>query len=180
MKKKTTEKTKWIQPAATRDGGVWLQVALKKIPVEHSIVKGDWRYGFSMTGVIGPLRNGDCRGSCGQCGIPADARPVVGWTAEDLEDLRAIWERWHLNDMRAGSEVQEQHLRSLKFQGIECPPYPASYLDWARSELAKAGLEPDADGYSYGCEWKREPLPVEVVQWWESLVDVGAPRGWKS
>ena len=33
---------------------------------------GEARRRLSFTGVEGPLRNGDCHGSCGQTGIPAD------------------------------------------------------------------------------------------------------------
>lgn len=63
---------------------------------------------LSMHGVIGPLRSGNCRGSCGQCideireGFPAD-----GWTREMVDKLCDIWERWHLNDMRAYCEHQK-------------------------------------------------------------------------
>ena len=62
---------------------------------------------LSITGVVGPMRNGDCIGSCGQCideinsGIPAD-----GWDVDMIKKLCKIWERWHLNDMNAACEHQ--------------------------------------------------------------------------
>lgn len=58
---------------------------------------------LSITGVEGPLINGDCRGSAGQCGIDPEAKPADGYTVETLARLREIWERWHLNDMRPHS-----------------------------------------------------------------------------
>lgn len=61
---------------------------------------------LSVTGVEGPLSNGNCRGSCGQCGIAPDIAPDDGWTPEGIARLRDIWGRWHLNDMRAGCEHQ--------------------------------------------------------------------------
>jgi len=63
---------------------------------------------LSLTGVEGPTKNGDAHGSCGQIRIDAtkyDKLPT-GWTPELLGELAEIWERWHLNDMRAGCEHQ--------------------------------------------------------------------------
>lgn len=64
---------------------------------------------LSISGVVGPTRNGDCKGSCGQCideisaGTPAD-----GWTKEMLDKLCEIWKEWHLNDMRPYCEHQKE------------------------------------------------------------------------
>lgn len=62
-----------------------------------------------ISGVIGPKSNDDCLGSCGQCvdeisaGTPADC-----WTSEMLEKFCAIWRKWHLNDMHAECEHQQE------------------------------------------------------------------------
>lgn len=61
---------------------------------------------LSITGVVGPCSNGNCVGSCGQTGIPDDLRPAKDWTADQVAKLRATWDRWHLNDTRAGCEHQ--------------------------------------------------------------------------
>mgnify|MGYP000163545107 FL=1 len=56
---------------------------------------------LSITGVIGPMPSGDCRGGAGQCvdaireGCPCDK-----WTQEMLNKFCSIWDEWHLNDMR--------------------------------------------------------------------------------
>lgn len=58
---------------------------------------------LSITSVEGPKLNGDCLGSCGQAtdGLrDATFQPAEGWTRESVDRLLAIWERWHLNDMR--------------------------------------------------------------------------------
>lgn len=61
---------------------------------------------LSITGVHGPLGNGDCRGSCGQCidtlreltKVPYAFDIAIG--REAAIQLAEVWERWHLNDMR--------------------------------------------------------------------------------
>lgn len=73
---------------------------------------------LSISGVIGPKANGDARGSAGQ--IIDEIREAMnagtierakGWTIENtgndpLAKFINIWDRWHLNDMRASCEHQ--------------------------------------------------------------------------
>lgn len=81
---------------------------------------------LSVTGVVGPRSNGDAWGSSGQIGMgfsrrnpadndrrygdalvtPADFVFDAGWDAELWLDFLEVWERWHLNDMRAACEHQ--------------------------------------------------------------------------
>jgi hypothetical protein len=80
---------------------------------------------LSISGVIGPLKNGDCRGGCGQICMefehrnPADnddryqqrIKPTEfmfapGWDAEKWFYFLEVWKHWHLNDMRSGCEHQ--------------------------------------------------------------------------
>lgn len=81
----------------------------KKIIVP-AFVKIEYKNGkLRISGVIGPKPNNDCLGSCGQCvdeisaGTPADC-----WTSEMLEKFCAIWRKWHLNDMHAECEHQQE------------------------------------------------------------------------
>lgn len=62
---------------------------------------------LSITGVEGPKKNGDCKGGCGQIGghLTIDEY-APGWDAESVAKLASVWDRWHLNDMRAGCEHQ--------------------------------------------------------------------------
>lgn len=64
---------------------------------------------LSISGVIGPTKYGNARGSCGQCVDEIrDGRPTEGWTEEMLKAFCDIWDTWHLNDMRPYCEHQEK------------------------------------------------------------------------
>lgn len=55
-----------------------------------------------ITGVIGPRKNGDAY-SAGQCyDYMRGGTPNEGWTADMLYYLLDTWQRWHMNDMKAG------------------------------------------------------------------------------
>ncbi|WP_299450047.1 hypothetical protein [uncultured Pigmentiphaga sp.] len=60
---------------------------------------------LSISGVEGPLPNGDCRGSCGQIEMHADswdfAEIAPNWSPEMIQKFLDIWREWHMNDMRA-------------------------------------------------------------------------------
>lgn len=78
-----------------------------------------------------------------------------------LKRIHSIWERWHLNDMRAGSPNQEMFLRH----------YPDVHDYTARCELLSvAMLQPDNEyihngkPYRYGSAWLKEELPKEVIE----------------
>jgi hypothetical protein len=132
---------------------------------------------LSITGVEGPKSNGDCRGSCGQCledwpGMVIKFAP--GWDTIKLMELVKIWERWHLNDMRAGTPSQESYLREHPVSFT----YPESHYKKALEALEAAGLQPDLlDGepYSYGSAWLHEDLPAKVVETVESWVEGTQP-----
>lgn len=96
------------------------------------------------------------------CGQMVDT--VAGYFPgdEQVQRMRAVWQRWHLNDMKAGSPAQETWLRENPIPEEEYR-YPASYYTIVSAKLAAVGLNPDADGYLYGHEWKREELPADVV-----------------
>lgn len=61
---------------------------------------------LSITGVQGPLGNGDCRGSCGQCIDVLHNEMTAPASGIDVAKLADIWKRWHLNDMRPYCEHQ--------------------------------------------------------------------------
>lgn len=145
-------------PVDTVDGVLFLEVGLTD------------RNGYpelTICGVAGPKRNGDCRGSCGQCDrYLLDGKPRKDWTPEMVREVYDIWQRWHLNGLRAGSPRQMEFLRTTTEQ---FPGYPASHYEWAKQLLADNGLQPDEeyirDGkpYSYGSAWLQEEVPAEVL-----------------
>lgn len=64
---------------------------------------------LSICGVVGPMSNGDCSDSAGQCTDSFRAgTPVNGWTREMLDKFCDIWDRWHLNDMNPCCEHQRE------------------------------------------------------------------------
>ena len=61
-----------------------------------------------ITGVIGPMRNGNCKGSCGQCVDEIrEGKPTEGWTEGMVQEFCDIWDKWHLNDMRPYCQHQK-------------------------------------------------------------------------
>jgi hypothetical protein len=63
---------------------------------------------LSITGVEGPMSNGNAAGSCGQIDMhrPEIVELAPGWTRDKLAVFWDTWKAWHLNDMRAGCEHQ--------------------------------------------------------------------------
>lgn len=150
------------------------------------VVKDD-RKRLSFTGVEGPRSGGNARGGCGQIldsmrdkviqhGAVLDFGP--GWTTALLLKFLDTWDRWHLNDMRAGSPAQEQWLRENPLPK-ESYAYPKSYFDVAGEALKNAGLNPDpANGYKYGHAWNFEQVPTEVIEFLNSLPETDIQPAW--
>lgn len=63
---------------------------------------------LSITGVMGPTSNGDCKGHAGQnidtiCNLDNNyynTKPTKDFTESDLKKLVDIWNEYHLNDMK--------------------------------------------------------------------------------
>lgn len=130
---------------------------------------------LSITGVVGPMSNGNCIGSCGQIEMSmeaSDITPRLGITPGTLQKFFEVWREWHLNDMQAGTPAQEAELKKHKFPG-----YPVDHFDWAKETLTKAGLQPD-NGYSYGSKWLRIEVPDEVLEFLKSLPDTDKEPAW--
>jgi hypothetical protein len=138
---------------------------------------------LSITGVEGPMSSGNAWGSCGQIvdtireHIAARALELApGWSYAKLGYFLQIWDRWHLNDMRAGTPEQMQHLEGIK---AEFPGYPVSHYEWAKERLAEAGLQPDPEtGYSYGSAWLKEDVPEDVLEFLKGLPDTDKQPAW--
>jgi|694.fasta_scaffold25991_5 hypothetical protein len=101
-----------------------------------------------------------------------DIVPADGWTTEAIQWLFDMWERWHLNDMRAGTPRQEEVIRRYAVHGGNAyREAPHSYAKTHGYEDAYAlhcawlvieGLLVDG-GYRYGTAWLREEVPQEIV-----------------
>jgi len=104
---------------------------------------------LSIAGVHGPKRNGDAYGSWGQIQdtlLDPTLIPGPGWNADRIKRLFDIWQRWHLNDMRAECE----HQRAL---GWTFDAHPSEHCPVC--------------GYKCGSKWLREELP------WDIQVQIG-------
>jgi hypothetical protein len=143
---------------------------------------------LSFTGVVGPTKDGDCRGSCGQIVDNLDPASFLnfapGWDAAAVLKLRETWERWHLNDMTAGSPAQEAWLREHKAEIRAAAKYPVSHYDVVTERLAAAGLNPDlsylhnGQPYHYGHAWLYEPVPENVISWLAGLPTTTVKPAW--
>ena len=99
---------KIINPCHTPDGNVFCEINFN-----------DAR--LSITGVVGPMPNGNARGACGQINMsfaesyPEETRTYSeGWTPELFAAFLAVWDKWHLNDMRAGCPHQRELWNTAK------------------------------------------------------------------
>ena len=162
---------------------------------------------LSITGVEGPKKNGDAYGGCGQINPVCVLELSPGWNDEMLRRLNAIWDRWHLNDMRAGCEHQRRD------GWRHCPGHyqdPAPDIKQANEDLKRDGVAlvrghgkhyyctdknaPDGPrcegnmhplcepcpecGYKYGSAWLYEPLSDDVIAFLESLPETDTKPAW--
>lgn len=130
---------------------------------------------LSISGVEGPRANGNCYGGCGQIDMSSwedyEAEPGV-----NLEQLRAIWHRWHLNYMQPGTAKQMECLR----QPVNKAKLKATQEHYTLSLalLKDAGLEPDGD-YHYGSAWLKEDVPHGVLVHLKALPDNSDTYPWR-
>lgn len=132
-------------------------------PIGDTFVKIQWDgKRLSITGVEGPKSNGDCSGACGQIVMHEWNLQLINdeWEPEMVKRLRDLWNRWHLNDMRAGSASQEKYLRNNPI----IVTYPETHYEKACKVLADANLNPDENGYKYGTKWIFEEVPNHIIE----------------
>ena len=137
---------------------------------------------LSITGVMGPLKNGNSKGACGQ--IDMDEWDIVkfapGWNLALMNEFRSSWGKWHLNDMKAGSPAQTRFISENPVYAV----YPISHHDVASKALSDAGLNPDPDfmqdgkPYTFGSAWLRVDVPESVLEFLQSLPDSDKIPAW--
>ncbi|TXH09345.1 MAG: hypothetical protein E6R04_08315 [Spirochaetes bacterium] len=118
--------------------------------VEHEPITDWWE--FSASG--GVWRNGS-ENTFGQNlyhlrDLDPD-RLAPGWTKADVRSLRTIWERWHLNGMKAACSHMTGDVLVYEPDG------------YGGQRISCSGTVCPETGYTYGKAWLVEPLPDEVV-----------------
>lgn len=93
---------------------------------------------LSLMGVEGPTRGGNAI-SCGQIGVKSIDGLSKGWTPEMVATLVTIWDRWHLNDMRAGCE--HQRAQDWGSEELEVITYKLNHEGWNLRRKAEAAAK---------------------------------------
>jgi len=121
--------------------------------------------------------------------------PADGWTMEAIAGLRNVWERWHLNGMRAGCAHQRAagwadrpidpakptNAYGFHFHGQRSASW--NMLAWVTRKEHPKGLlsEPCPEcGYRYGSAWLHEELPPEVLAAVSAFIESGDPSGFEA
>ena len=131
---------------------------------------------LSVSGVEGPKRGGNALGSCGQIIMSykeydkrgymsiRDIKPSPGWTHDKIKTFFDVWDKWHMNDMKAGTPRQEDYLETIRgeYPGME-------HYKWATQCLANVGLNPDLDYDGKGEKWAVYPLFRPLVAKWRGV-----------
>jgi hypothetical protein len=159
-------------------------MTLGTVPYGHhnrSTVTVDVTWDGERLSITGSERAGREDVSFGQIADTArHARPRGGdlHTAEDVRRLCAIWDRWHLNDMRPGCEHQraagwgERRIdpsKPARAYGRHHPNQRGdtwNLLGWVYPSEVPGGLMTapcPVCGYRYGTEWRTEDVPTGVL-----------------
>ena len=131
---------------------------------------------LSITGVIGPRKNGDAWGGCGQIDMEFDhlnktendsryEHPIKaedflfaqGWNSDLWYGLLHVWKEWHLNDLHA--ECVHQELLGWTCNTHLCEPCPVC-------------------GYKLGSAWTFREVPKQVIEFLESLPETDSQPAW--
>jgi len=126
---------------------------------------------LSISGVEAPLPSGNARGSCGQIVMHEwnFKKLHKGWTPALVSKFRKTWDKYHLNDMKAGSPRQEIAIKAWELGGAKYD-YTA-----ACAMLKELGLLEDSEylhegkPYKYGSAWLKTEIPTEVISFLASL-----------
>ncbi len=76
---------------------------------------------------------------------------------EEVKEVCAIWKRWHLNELKAGTRIQEKIIEEY-FTDISKYTF-----DEACALLKSKDLYKDR-GYVYGSQWLVDPLPLDEAK----------------
>jgi hypothetical protein len=157
---------------------------------------------LSISGVIGPRHDGNAYGGCGQIDMeflhptchqddddPRTTNPIrpdeivfsEEWDKNKWGHLLNVWSKWHLNDLRAGCEHQEQEKwNKIKLDDSK-PLTQDNMAIWKTPDEHPRGLLTSSCrycGYKYGTSWRMEQLPQDVINFLESLPETKIKPAW--
>lgn len=159
-------------------------------------------FALSITGVVGPRPHGDAAGNSGQIDSSLVGRTFTeyapGWDASLVARFLEVWDRYHLNDLTAGTPKQEALIRNKK---AEINKIDNSYRESSHAYASKQGYEScydmfcawlkEADllidpsvkdrhgnDYRYGTEWLYEEVPTDVLLFLKNLPDTDMTPNW--
>lgn len=98
-------------------------------------------------------------------------KPAAGWTRAQLDELAAIWDRWHLNNMQAACPHQRRIAARMGREPHQVFATPfdlthrreiPSYDAMHGKQITYARVFCPICGYGYGTAWLREELPQSV------------------
>ena len=143
---------------------------------------------LSISGVEGPRKSGNCRGSCGQINdtivehIKRDEfnKFADGWDKKSILHFIEVWKTWHLNGMKAGNAKQEAFVKKYLEEN------PTERYDYTKmcKLLEEHNLFEDKDDiyngkpYKYGHGWRYVALPEEVIDYVKSLPETKIIPAW--
>jgi hypothetical protein len=135
---------------------VYLDITLNCQPEERVTIDLEKIKGVATLSISGRIgRNAIC---CGQIQDELRQGLITGdFTPEDFDAVWAlleIWDRWHLNDLKAGTRKQEAILDRYKVKvGRDNLGYEEQVRILKHNDLL------EDSGYRYGSAWLTEPMP---------------------
>jgi hypothetical protein len=81
-------------------------------------------------------------------------------TDKRVQNIWAIWNEYHLNDMNAGTPEQEN---VLKRHATEYVLQDKSHYEWAIDLLTKYDIY-EHNGYKYGTNWLYKEIPENILK----------------
>lgn len=156
-----------------------VQIDISYVDGRLSIVGEARRSGVrDCSGVRDRYRGGQMHATIASAAQAGEIWYLSGWDRQSVLILTALWDRWHLNDMRPGCE----HQRAAEWDKRPIDPskpldsYGLHYegqqhaswntLAWVRGDEHPNGLLSRACGtcgYRFGSEWLTEDIPNNVL-----------------
>ena len=145
---------------------------------------------LSITGVEGPLINGNCTGSCGQILSVLKSNLVFAkkWNTQKALKLYSVWDKWHLNNMQAGcihqrkanweaKRIDPKELKNLNVHKDKNGIY-AIWVTPKEHTQGLLGVKCPTCGYKYGSAWLHMDVPESILVWLQNLPESNIIPAW--